>query len=36
VLLSAVRGNQALHQYQPYDRHEHGHEDRQDDVECGF
>jgi hypothetical protein len=24
-----------LHQYQPRDRHEHGHEDRQDDVECG-
>jgi hypothetical protein len=24
-----------LHQYQPRDRHEHGQEDRQDDVECG-
>ena len=32
---SAFRGHQALHQYQPRDRHEHGHEDRQDDVECG-
>jgi hypothetical protein len=36
VLLSAVRGHQALHHYQPHDRHEHRHEDRQDDVECGF
>jgi hypothetical protein len=24
-----------LHQYQPHDRHEHGHADRQDEVECG-
>jgi hypothetical protein len=34
--LSAVRGHQVLDQYQPHDRHEHRHEDRQDDVECGF
>jgi hypothetical protein len=24
-----------LYKYQPRDRHEHGQEDRQDDVECG-
>ena len=35
VLLSEARGHQALHHYQPHDRPEHGHEDRQDDVECG-
>ena len=33
--LSAFGWHQALHQYQPRDRPEHGHEDRQDDVECG-
>jgi hypothetical protein len=35
LLLSTFRWHQALHQYQPRDRHEHGHEDRQDEVECG-
>jgi hypothetical protein len=33
VLLSEGRGHQALHQYQPHDRHEDRDKDRQDDVD---
>jgi hypothetical protein len=33
--LSAFRWHQALHEYEPRDRQEHGQEDRKDEVERG-